>query len=219
MQQQDMQPPRQQSSSGSSGTSDELRSDAKQMKSKAAERLHSEVDARKGEAASQAKSVSNAMQKAAGELDDSPDWLRSAFRQGAEQVQRFAQTLEQKDSRQIFNEVQNFARQRPAMFLGACAAAGFAASRVFRAGGEQQSGEQYGSSSQGGQSQSWSQGNSDFGSAQGQNKPFMAAGDSDNLGAGQRSASQSGGSTGDDPLILGTGGAGGSELSNRGDNR
>src|SRR5918998_4354733 len=120
------QPPMQPQNSGAGGAAGELRSDAQQIGSKAADRLHSEVDARKDSAATQAKSVSTAIQSAAGQLDDNaPAWLRSAFQQGADQIQRFAETLEQKDSRQILNEVQSFARERPALFLGACAAAGF----------------------------------------------------------------------------------------------
>ena len=137
----------QSSTQGTDGAAGELRSDAQQLTSKAANRVHSEVDARKGTAAEQAKSVSNAIQTAAGQLDDTaPTWLKSAFQQGADQIQRFADTIEQKDSRQILNDVQSFARERPALFLGACAAAGFAAARIFKAGGEQQSSQQLGQS-------------------------------------------------------------------------
>ncbi|HET9428009.1 MAG TPA: hypothetical protein VFO69_06585 [Allosphingosinicella sp.] len=124
-------------SQSSGGTSSELRSDAQHLGSTAANRLHSEVDSRKGDAAQQAKSVSSAIQRAAGDLgEDSPDWLRSAFRKGAEQVQRFADTLEQKDSRQLVGEIESFGRERPGSFLLGCAAAGFAAARVLKAGGE-----------------------------------------------------------------------------------
>ena len=133
------QPP---SQSGGGATS-ELRSDAQQLGTTAANRLHSEVDARKSTAATQAKSVSSALERAAGDLDqNSPEWLKSTFQQGAQQIQRFADALEQKDSRQLMSEVEGFARQRPGMFLAACAAAGFAAARLFKAGGEQQSGSQ-----------------------------------------------------------------------------
>lgn len=114
----------------------EIASGAEQLRTSAANRLHSEVDARKGTAATQARSVSDAIQNAAGQLDENaPQWLRSAFTQGAEQIQRFAETIEHKDSRQILDEVNRFARERPALFLGAAAAAGFAAARVLKAGG------------------------------------------------------------------------------------
>ena len=117
------------------GLQGELRSDAQELSSKAKNRLHGELDARKGTAASQARSASSAMERAASELDDgSPEWLRSAFQQSARQIQRFADTLEQKDSREILNDVRTFARDNPTTFLAACAAAGFAAARLFKAG-------------------------------------------------------------------------------------
>jgi hypothetical protein len=216
------QPPTQQQDTGAGRAGIGLRSDAQQIGSKAANRLHSEVDARKGSAATQVKSVSNAIHSAAGQLDDSaPAWLRSAFQQGAEQIQRFADTLEQKDSRQIFDEVQSFARQRPGLFLGACAAAGFATSRVFKAGGEQRNSEWD-------QSQPWGDGEigpgPDESSTQqlgqgGQGTPFIAAGDRGGFGAGQQSARQAESPAAGDPLILGAGTAGGGQRPGWGDDQ
>ena len=146
-------------SSSSSGKTEELKSDAKQLGSKAADRIHSEVDSRKDEAVSQAQSVSSAIRQTADGLDDNaPQWLRSAFQQGADQLQRFAESIENKDSRQLMNDVQSFARERPALFLGAAAAAGFAAARIFKAGSDQQGGSQFGSTSQFGQAQPWGNG-------------------------------------------------------------
>jgi hypothetical protein len=113
---------------------EELRSDAHTITDTARQRLHAEADARKGAAASQAKSVSSALESAAGQLGDSPEWLRSAFRQGAQTLQRFADTIEQKDSRQLTRDVQQLAREHPGVFLAGCAAAGFAAARVLKAG-------------------------------------------------------------------------------------
>ncbi len=124
------------SSNTTQGVGTELLSDAKNVGSSAVNRLHSEVDSRKTDAAKQVKSVSSAIGQAADGLDDNaPTWLKSAFEQGAEQVSKFAATLEQKDSRQLVNDVSDFARTSPGTFLAACAAAGFAASRVFRSGG------------------------------------------------------------------------------------
>lgn len=114
----------------------ELSSDAATVSDSAKERLRSEVDARKGVAADQAKAVSSALDKAAGELSDSPDWLQSAFKQGAQSIQRLADTIERKDARQLTREIQQFARDNPGTFLGACALAGFAAARVLKAGAE-----------------------------------------------------------------------------------
>lgn len=128
-------------SPSSSGAGSELRSDAQHLGHSAANRLHSEVDSRKDTAAHQAQSVSSAIRQTSDQLgEDTPDWLRSAFQKGAEQIQRFADTIEQKDSRQLVREVENFARERPGAFLLGCAAAGFAAARVLKAGGEPSSG-------------------------------------------------------------------------------
>ena len=118
----------------------EIRSDVDKLSTSASNRVHSELDSRKGAAAEQAKSVSSAFQRAAGELDDgAPQWLKSAFQQGAQHVRRFADTLEQKDSRAILNDIQAMARNNPGAFLAGCAAVGFAAARVLKAGASESS--------------------------------------------------------------------------------
>lgn len=117
------------------GINEELRQDGKTLANAAADRLHGEVEARKSPLVGQARSVSSALDKAAGELGDGQgaQWIKSAFEQGAQQVQRLADTIEQKDSRELADIVRRFARENPATFLFGCAAAGFAASRIFRA--------------------------------------------------------------------------------------
>src|SRR5690606_36155992 len=68
---------------------------------------------------------------------DTPTWVKSALEQGAKSIEQLAQAVEGKDSRQLVGDVQQFARQRPGSFLAGCALLGFAASRVFKAGGTQ----------------------------------------------------------------------------------
>ncbi|MET0180065.1 MAG: hypothetical protein ABW194_06220 [Novosphingobium sp.] len=117
------------------GLREELRGDAQAVTDTAKERLHSEVDSRKGEAASQAKTLSSALEDVAGKLDpNTPTWLKSALEQGARSIQRLAEGVEQKDSRQLTRDVTQFARQNPGTFLAGCALVGFAAARVFKAG-------------------------------------------------------------------------------------
>lgn len=124
-----------QTSGSAGGTRNQLKSDAKQLSTTASNRLHTELDARKGTAATQARSVSSAIGQAAEGLDDgAPQWLHSAFQQGAQKAQMFAESLEQKDSRQILGDIQDMARNNPGTFIAACAALGFAAARIFRAG-------------------------------------------------------------------------------------
>jgi ElaB/YqjD/DUF883 family membrane-anchored ribosome-binding protein len=126
-------------SQGDGGTAGELRSDAQHIGSSAANRVYSEADARKGDAVDQAKSVSSALQRAAGDMGEgTPDWIKSALEQGARKIQHLADTIEHKDSRQLMSEAQDFARNSPGTFLAACAAAGFAAARIFKAGSDDQ---------------------------------------------------------------------------------
>ena len=113
----------------------ELLSDAKNVGSSAVNRIYSEVDARKGEAVTQVQAVSSTIERAVEGLDpNAPTWLKTALEQGAEQIKSFADTLEQNDSRQMASQVTEFAKRSPGTFLGACAAVGFAAARVFKAG-------------------------------------------------------------------------------------
>lgn len=117
---------------------DELREDTGRVTSAAAERLHSEADSRKSQVSDQARAVSSALGNAADGLGaDTPSWVKSALEQGAKSIEQLAETVEGKDSRELVGDVQQFARQRPGSFLAGCALLGFAASRVFKAGGNQ----------------------------------------------------------------------------------
>lgn len=124
----------------------ELLSDAKNIGTTAANRLHSEVDARKSDAVTQVNAVSSTIERAAEGLDaNAPSWLKSALEQGAQQVKSFAETLDQNDSRQISAQITAFAKRSPVTFLGACAAVGFAAARVFKASNGENAPTQMGS--------------------------------------------------------------------------
>lgn len=116
---------------------EELRSDAKSLGEAARDRVHSAVDGQKGTATRQVKSAASALQSAERELDaDSPEWLRAALRQGSQALQRMADSVEGKSSRELMDDVQRMARNNPVMFWGLCAAAGFAAVRVMKAGAQ-----------------------------------------------------------------------------------
>lgn len=130
----------QQDQSGGGGLRDELRDDTGRVAGAAAERLQSKADNRKGQIAEQARAVSSALGNAADGLgSDTPSWVKSALEQGAKSIEQLAHAVEGKDSRQLVGDVQQFARQRPGSFLAGCALLGFAASRVFKAGGGQAS--------------------------------------------------------------------------------
>ena len=124
------------STSGSGGDAQSLKQDAAQLKDKATSRLAEEADTRKDQVAGGMKQVSSALDSAAADLDggETPDWLRQGVQRLASSVGSLASELESTDSRELTRKVKDFARRSPGTFLGACAAAGFAASRVFTAG-------------------------------------------------------------------------------------
>ncbi len=130
-----------QPSSGASGSSakDELKGDADRLKDTAKHRASDEAEKRKSQATKAARSASDALEKAAGELDrddQAPGWLSSAFRETAKGVDRFAGTVEDRSPEQMGRDVSRFAREHPGSFLAASAAAGFAAARFLRAGAD-----------------------------------------------------------------------------------
>jgi hypothetical protein len=122
-------------SAGPADLGSELHSDVNKVADSAKQRLHSEVDSRKSGAAGQARMLSSALSRASEELgQNSPSWLRSAFDGVSQAVERIADTVDRKDSRELTRDVQEIARQHPGSFLAACAFAGFAAARVMQAG-------------------------------------------------------------------------------------
>lgn len=129
-------------SGGSSNIGEELKADAGQLGGKAKQRAQEKGDEQVHAVAGQAKSVSSALQSAAGELEngDTPGWLASAFKGAADQMARLADSLEGKDSRELVHDLNDFARQNPTTFLAASAAAGFAAARLLSIGQKAQHG-------------------------------------------------------------------------------
>lgn len=121
---------------GAGGDTQSLKQEAAALKDKATDRLAQEADSRKEQVAGGIKQVSSALESAASDLDggESPDWLKQGFAKVASSVNSLASELESSDSRELTRKVQDFARRSPGTFLGACAAAGFAAARVFTAG-------------------------------------------------------------------------------------
>jgi hypothetical protein len=128
-------------SSAPSGLKQELSGDAQRLKETATQRATEQANAQKDKATGAAHSTSAALQKAAEELrgdEAAPNWLGTAFEKAAQEIDRFAGTIENQDISQIGRQVSDFARRSPTAFLAASAAAGFAAARLLRAGSEHQ---------------------------------------------------------------------------------
>lgn len=127
------------SGAGGSHTKEELKADADRLKDTAKHRASEKIEEGKSRATGTARSASDALEKAAGELDrddNAPSWLSSAFRETAKGIDRFAGKVEGRSPEQMGREISSFAREHPATFLAASAAAGFAAARFLRAGAD-----------------------------------------------------------------------------------
>lgn len=129
-------------STNSPPSSGSIKSDAAQIGARAGDRLASEADARKGVVGEQLRQLSGAIDAAGSSLDEgqSPQWVSQGLQSLSRSVSNFAEQIETRDARALAGDVQQFARSNPALFLAGCAAAGFAAARVLRAGTDDTSG-------------------------------------------------------------------------------
>lgn len=117
----------------------ELASDVKTIGKAAQDRFTNKAGQGKDQATQAARSTSQALGKAVEELrndEATPAWLTSAFEKSSRAIEQFAGSIEGKDVQTIGRDISGFARQSPMAFLAASAAAGFAAARVLRAGGD-----------------------------------------------------------------------------------
>jgi hypothetical protein len=114
-------------------TVDELSEQARQTADEAREKAKSALEDQKGEAAHTLHSVADALRGSTGHLrQDNHETVAYYTERLADQVDRFSQDLRRKDVEQIMHDVENFARRRPEIVLGAAVALGFMAARFLK---------------------------------------------------------------------------------------
>lgn len=106
---------------------------AKQSTSEASERLLGAVEQQKAAGADQIREVAVAIQRAADALDEKIPQAARYVRLAAQELENASDAIGRRDVGEIFEVVQDFARRRPAAFLGAAALAGFATARFLMA--------------------------------------------------------------------------------------
>ena len=72
------------------------------------------------------------MNRAANEFENDLPQAAHYIRQASEQVSGFADTVRQRDMRELAAEAQDFARKQPTLFFGGAVILGFAALRFFK---------------------------------------------------------------------------------------
>ena len=96
-----------------------------QVKDKASEA----AEGPKAGLADQIDGFADAVHKSGEEFKGQQDWIASAVERGATELSGLATSLRENDLGTLLRQVQGFARQQPALFIGAAFAAGFALSR------------------------------------------------------------------------------------------
>jgi uncharacterized phage infection (PIP) family protein YhgE len=109
-------------------TSD-LTEKARKTASNTAARLRDVVEEQKTAGAERAKGIAGAINRAAGELDDEIPLAAHYVRKAAEELEHLSEEVRERDAGEILSIVEDFARRKPTMVLGATALVGFAAVR------------------------------------------------------------------------------------------
>jgi hypothetical protein len=125
----------------------QARQQASDLANRGTEQAKDQLANQKHEASQRMVPVQTALRETAQQLrEQGQGSVGNYAERAADQVERFSTYLRETDVDEIMDEVRDFARRRPGLFLGGAAAAGFLATRFLKSSSEQQgvSGE-YGS--------------------------------------------------------------------------
>jgi hypothetical protein len=115
------------------GRKDPLREQRRQLAHDAKESVFKFADERKGQAASLLRDVSEALGAFTSKLEErGHDRTAQYAGVAAERLKRASEDLPHRDLGEMLRQVETFARERPAVFLGAMLVAGFGAARFLR---------------------------------------------------------------------------------------
>jgi hypothetical protein len=105
---------------------------ARQFASTAQEKVGEAVTQRKSIGADYIGSIAQATSQAAQAFDSDLPQAARYIRQASEQIQGVADTVRERDVRELVGEVQDFARKQPTLFFGGAVILGFAALRFLK---------------------------------------------------------------------------------------
>jgi hypothetical protein len=102
------------------------------MASSAKDKVEAAVTERKSIGADYIGSIAQATGRAAHEFEAELPQAAHYIRQASEQIQGVADTVRQRDVRELVGEVQDFAKRQPTLFFGGAVVLGFAALRFLK---------------------------------------------------------------------------------------
>lgn len=92
--------------------------------------LFDTMDRRKGAAADMVEQLAQSVRQSGEQFEGQQDWIAGAIGRGAAELSSLADSIRAKDLGDLAREVDGFARRRPALFIGAALAGGFAVARL-----------------------------------------------------------------------------------------
>jgi hypothetical protein len=105
---------------------------ARDLADSAKDKVEEAVTRRKSVGADYIGSVAQATGRAAQAFDNDLPQAALYIRQASEHIQGVADTVRERDVRELVGEVQNFARKQPTLFFGGAVVLGFAALRFLK---------------------------------------------------------------------------------------
>jgi hypothetical protein len=110
----------------------QLGNTARDFADTARDRVEESVTQRKSVGADYIGSIAQATGQAAQAFDDNLPQAARYIRQASEQIQGVADTVRERDVRELVGDVQEFARKQPTLFFGGAVILGFAALRFLK---------------------------------------------------------------------------------------
>ena len=113
---------------------------ARQVATEAQVQAESRIDRGRHEAAVTLASVATRLRESGSQLrgSDEQDFAGEYVQRAAEQIERAAKYVQNADLREVVDQVEDFARRRPAVFIGTAFAAGILAARFLKSSREAQ---------------------------------------------------------------------------------
>jgi gas vesicle protein len=105
---------------------------AKGMAKDATGQVTESVSSQKSVGADYIASFAQATGRAADQFENDIPQAAQFIRQASEQIQSFADTVRERDARELLGDVQDFARRQPTLFFGGAIVLGFAALRFLK---------------------------------------------------------------------------------------
>ena len=105
---------------------------ANEAREKVQEKVEESVSSQKSMGADYIASFAQATGRAADQFENDIPQAAQFIRQASEQIQGFADTVRERDARELLGDVQDFARRQPTLFFGGAVVLGFAALRFLK---------------------------------------------------------------------------------------